>query len=72
MNSPPTWLAGVAMVIIGLLAGCLVFHAVPQGNQQLVPFALGALSGALTVGGGTRAADKIGTAINQVQLPKGE
>jgi outer membrane lipoprotein SlyB len=56
-----TVLAGVALVIMGLLSGALVFHAVPQGNQQLVTFALGAISGALTVSGASKAADKITT-----------
>ena len=52
MNSQAqTLLAGVALVMLGLLAGCMVFVAVPQGNQQLVTFALGALAGAATVGG---------------------
>ena len=46
-----TVLAGVALLMLGLLAGCMVFVAVPQGNQQLVTFALGALAGATTVGG---------------------
>jgi hypothetical protein len=52
--TPPaaqTLLASLAMVLIGALAAALVFHAVPRGNEQLVTFALGALSGALTVGG---------------------
>lgn len=44
-------LAGVALVMLGLLTGCMVFVAVPQGNQQLVTFALGALAGATTIGG---------------------
>jgi hypothetical protein len=44
-------LAGLALVMLGLLAGCLVFVAVPQANQQLVTFALGALAGATTIGG---------------------
>jgi hypothetical protein len=55
--SPPatqTLLAALAMVLIGALTAALVFHAVPTGNQQLVTFALGALSGALTVGGAGR------------------
>jgi len=44
-------MATLAMLIIGTLAGLLVFHAVPAENKELVTFALGALSGALTVGG---------------------
>ena len=51
-----TLLAGVALVMLGLLAGCMVFVAVPQGNQQLVTFALGALAGATTLGGAGRVA----------------
>lgn len=62
-------LAGVALVLLGVLTGCLIFVPVPQGNQQLVTFALGALSGALTVSGGRQIADKIGTAVN-VQSPE--
>lgn len=55
--SPPaaqTVLAAIAMALIGSLAAALVFHAVPAGNKELVTFALGALSGALTVGGVAR------------------
>ena len=44
-------LAGAAPVMMGLLTACLVFVAVPEGNRQLVTFALGALAGAATVGG---------------------
>ncbi len=64
-------LAGVALVLVGVLTGCLIFHAVPQGNQQLVTFALGGLIGALTAGGASKIADKIGTA-NNVQPPAPE
>ena len=64
-----TVLAAMALVIIGALAVCLVFHPVPQPNQQLVTFALGALSGALTVGGVAKAADRIGTTLD-VQPPR--
>jgi hypothetical protein len=56
MSSPAsqTLLAALAMLLIGALASALIFHAVPRGNEQLVTFALGALSGALTVGGAGR------------------
>ena len=63
-----TILAGMALVILGVLTGCLVFHEVPANNQQLVTFALRALSGALVVGGGSKLAEKIGTA-NNIQPP---
>jgi hypothetical protein len=59
MPNAQTMLAAVALLIMGLLSGALIFHAVPQGNMQLVTFALGAISGALTVGGGAKLADKI-------------
>ncbi len=61
-------LAGSALVILGVLTGCLIFVPVPQGNQQLVTFALGALSGALTFAGGRQLAEKIGGAVN-LQVP---
>jgi hypothetical protein len=53
-----TVLALLAMVIIGVLAGLLVFHAVPAENKELITFALGALSGALTVGGASKLAER--------------
>jgi hypothetical protein len=60
--SAQTALAGVALLLMGAIAGALIFHAVPQDNQQLITFALGAISGALTVGGATKVADKMTTA----------
>jgi outer membrane lipoprotein SlyB len=54
-------LAGVALVIMGAISGALIIHAVPQGNMQLITFALGAISGALTVSGGSKIADKLTT-----------
>lgn len=57
--TPPTILAGMALLIMGVLSGALIFHAVPQPNQQLVTFALGAISGALTVGGAQKVADRV-------------
>jgi hypothetical protein len=53
-----TVLALLAMMIIGVLAGLLVFHAVPAENKELITFALGALSGALTVGGASKLAER--------------
>lgn len=49
----------LAMIIMGGLSALLAFHAVPQQNTELVTFALGAISGALTVGGGSKVADKV-------------
>lgn len=54
-----TALAAMALLIMGGLSAALVFHAVPQDNMQLVTFALGAISGALTVGGAHKVADKM-------------
>lgn len=65
-------LAGVALVILGVLTACLIFVPVPQGNQQLVTFALGALSGALTVSGAARVADKIGGGVTFQSSPSQE
>jgi hypothetical protein len=53
-----TVLALLALLMTGVLAGLLVFHAVPAENKELVTFALGALSGALTVGGASKLADR--------------
>lgn len=63
MNTPSSAsaLAAMALAAMGLICTALIFHAVPQGNQQLVTFALGAISGALTVTGGSKIADKITT-----------
>jgi hypothetical protein len=54
-------LAGGALLIMGAISGALIIHAVPQGNMQLITFALGAISGALTVGGSSKLADKLTT-----------
>lgn len=54
-------LAGMALVIMGLLSGALIFYTVPQSNKELITFALGAIAGALTVGGAQKVADKLTT-----------
>lgn len=54
--TPQDVLAGLALLLMGALSGALVFKAVPPDNMQLVTFALGAISGALTVGGVNKAA----------------
>lgn len=70
MPTKPDWLpasqpvlAGTALIIVGVLTAFLIFFPVPQGNQQLVTFALGAISGALTVSGG----QKVVSAFNSTQ-----
>jgi hypothetical protein len=65
-----TVLALLAMAIIGVLAGLLVFHAVPTENKELVTFALGALSGALTVGGASKLAERPPTTSNSPIPPQ--
>ena len=54
-----TVLALLAMAIIGVLAALLVFRAVPAENKELITFALGALSGALTVGGASKLSERL-------------
>ncbi len=70
MPQSQSLLAGLALVLVGVLTGCLIFHAVPQGNQQLVTFALGGLIGALTAGGASKLAEKIGAAVNLQDPPQ--
>lgn len=59
MKTPPadaqTGLAFLAMCIVGVLAGLFVFFKIPADNKELLTFALGALAGALTVGGVNKA-----------------
>jgi hypothetical protein len=45
-------LAGAALVILGGLAGAMLFVPIPAGNAGPMNFVLGALAGALTVSGG--------------------
>lgn len=62
MNRAPdyqTILAGMALILMGAICGLLIFVPVPHENQQLVTFALGAISGALTVGGAAKIADRL-------------
>jgi hypothetical protein len=47
-----------ALTIIGTLAAAFVFFPVPLSNKELITFALGAIAGALTMGG-RKTADKI-------------
>lgn len=54
-----TALACLALIIMGCLSAALIFYPVPTNNMQLVTFALGAISGALTVGGGAKVADHL-------------
>lgn len=57
--SASTILACLALLIMGIVTVALIFFAVPPGNSQLVTFSLGAIAGALTVGGANKVADKI-------------
>jgi len=52
-----TWFA---LTIIGGLAFAFVFFPVPLSNKELITFALGAIAGALTMGG-RKVADKVTT-----------
>ena len=54
-------LAGIALIILGALAGALVFFPIPGPNATSLTFILGALAGALNVAGG----HKVSGAITQ-------
>jgi outer membrane lipoprotein SlyB len=61
MNAPQaqTVLAAAAMAILGVLAGLMMFFSVPAPNATSLTFILGAIAGALSVGGGSKIADKL-------------
>ena len=52
-------LAGIALVILGVLGGCMVFTTIPAQNSTLLGMIVGALAGALTVSGGQKIADHL-------------
>ncbi|HEY2178083.1 MAG TPA: hypothetical protein VGH15_05825 [Caulobacteraceae bacterium] len=58
MNTPTaqTVLSGAAMVILGLLAGAMMFVPIPAVNAGPLNFILGALAGAVTVTGAAKLA----------------
>lgn len=47
-------LAVAALLVLGALGGALVFHAVPQENRELLSTIVGAVAGALTMGGAVK------------------
>ena len=57
--SAQTALAGIALVILGVLGGCMVFTTIPAQNSTLLGMIVGALAGALTVGGGQKIAEHL-------------
>lgn len=59
--SSQAFLAGAALLIMGVLGGVMMFVPIPSGNATSVTFILGALAGALTVSGGSKIADKLTT-----------
>jgi outer membrane lipoprotein SlyB len=61
LPSSQTALAGLALIMLSVLGGLLVFHAVPTTNQTMLATIVGALAGALTVAGGQKLADKLST-----------
>lgn len=61
MKHWPNLLPGMALIIMGILAGLLIFFPVPAENKEILIFVSGALSGALTMGGAAKIADKIST-----------
>ena len=52
----PTLLAAAALLILGALAGAMMFLPIPAANATSLTFILGALAGALTVSGGVKPA----------------
>ena len=48
------WTELAALLIMGVIAGGLMFLPVPNSNVELLTFVLGTLGGALTVSGGRR------------------
>ena len=52
-------LAGMALLILGALAGAMMLLPIPPANATSLTFILGALAGALTVSGGQKAASAI-------------
>jgi hypothetical protein len=53
----------MALSILGVLAGLLVFFTVPRENQQIVTFIAGAISGAITVAGSRAAASRLNQTV---------
>lgn len=56
-----TALNGVALIVVALLAGMMVFHAVPDGNTNLISTIIGGVLGFLT-----------GNAVQPPKPPTGE
>lgn len=46
-----TFLSGLAMIFLGVLAGCLLFFPIPDHNHDAVTYVLGVFSGVVTSGG---------------------
>jgi hypothetical protein len=44
-------LAGLALLLLGILGAALIWHAVPNENRELLATIVGAIAGALTMGG---------------------
>jgi hypothetical protein len=57
-----TLLAATALLIMGALAGAMLFIPIPAGNATSMTFILGALAGALTVSGASKSGDRPGGA----------
>ena len=59
-----TYIGALALAILGVLACMLTFHAVPQENRELLSMIVGAIAGALTMGGA-------GAAVKALAKPPG-
>lgn len=51
-------LAVVALLALALLGGALIVHAVPEPNRELLATIVGAIAGALTMGGAMKLVHK--------------
>ena len=70
--SSQTVLAAIALVGLIVLSFMFAFHAVPAANHDFMTHALGALSGALTVGGASKVAGRISGAAVRPGAADGE
>lgn len=66
---PQAVLATLAMLILGALAIGMMFVAVPATNHDYLVFILGAISGAITVGGASKLVSSVTTSQSPPAAP---
>jgi hypothetical protein len=57
-------LSAVALVILGWLGSALVFHEVPPNNREILSMIVGAIGGALTFAGVSKAAAAVAAHVD--------